>query len=238
MTSLFLFEASFARMRRCFAACALTLMVMPLLAQAQTRIRVIHASADAPAVDIVVDGGVAFEGLRFKDYTNYTSVPAGSHTISINAAGTTTTVFTTVVNLSDNIAYSFYAVGKLNPGGGRSTLNLLGTGDDLSAPPSGSTKVRVIHAASTAPDVDVYVTSPFAKLPDSPALSGVPYTLASGYLTVPAADYQARVTVAGTKTVAIDSRRVRLIGGTVRTIAAIDPSGTGKFELLVPDDVN
>ena len=67
MTFLFSFEVRFARMRGCFAACALTLLVLPVLAQAQTRVRVIHASVDAPAVDIVVDGGVAFEGLRFKD---------------------------------------------------------------------------------------------------------------------------------------------------------------------------
>lgn len=232
------FNARAARAGRFVAVCAMTLLALPVLAQAASKVRVIHASSDAPAVDILVDGGVAFEGLRFKDYTNYTEVPAGSHTISINAAGTTTTVFTAVVNLADNIAYSFYAVGKLRTGDGGSTLNLLGTGDDPVAPEAGFTKVRVVHAASTAPAVDVYVSAPFAKLPDSPVLSNVPYTLAGPYLTVPAGNYQARVTVAGTKTVAINSGRVTLPGGTVRTIVALDPSETGSFELLALEDVN
>jgi hypothetical protein len=101
-----------------------------------------------------------------------------------------------------------------------------------------STKVRVVHGASTAPAVDIYVTAPFAALPNAPLLTGVPFTAASHYLTVPAGDYQARVAVAGTKTVAIDSRRLRLAGGTVRTVVALDGPDGGPFELLVLNDVN
>lgn len=204
-------------------------------ASAQTaRVRVVHASSDAPAVDILVDGTVAFQGLRFKDYTNYTPVPAGVRQISINVAGTTTTALTLPFTLSDGVSYTFYAFGRL----ANSSLTIIGTGDDLSAPASDSTKVRVMHGASTAPGVDIYVTAPFAALPNAPLLSNVPFTASSGYLTVPAGEYQARVAVAGTKTIAIDSRRLRLTGGTVRTIVAVDPTGNGSFELIVLNDVN
>ncbi len=204
-------------------------------ASAQTsRVRVVHASSDAPAVDILVDGNVAFQGLRFRDYTNYTPVPSGMRMLAINVAGTTTTALRLPFTLMNGVDYTFYAFGKLS----NSTLTIIGTGDDLVAPAMDSTKVRVVHGASTAPVVDIFVTAPFAALPNMPLLMGVPFTVASHYLTVPAGDYQARVTPTGTKTVAIDSRRLRLTGGTVRTIVAVDAVEGGSFDLLVLNDVN
>ena len=204
-------------------------------ASAQTaRVRVVHASSDAPAVDILVDGNLAFQNLKFRDYTDYTPVPAGMRMLAINVAGTTTTALQLPFTLADGVSYTFYAFGKL----GNFTLTMIGTGDDPVAPGAGMTKVRVVHGASTAPAVDVFVTAPFAALPNAPLLTGVPFTAASGYLTVPAGDYQARVAPAGTKTVVIDSRRVRLMGGAVRTIVALDGPDGGPFELLVLNDVN
>lgn len=224
-------------MKNLFSAASLALLLgMSLMpASAQTaRVRVVHASVDAPGVDILVDGNVAFQNLRFKDYTNYTPVPAGMRMISINVAGTSTTALSLPFTLADGVAYTFYAFGKLS----NSTLTIIGTGDELTAPAMDSTKVRVVHGASTAPAVDIFVTAPFAALPTTPLLSGVPFTLSSPYLTVPQGDYQARVTPTGTRTVAIDSRRVRLAGGSVRTIVAVDGAQTGTFELIVLNDVN
>lgn len=221
-------------MKNLFTAVAMLGLTL-MSASAQTsRVRVVHASSDAPAVDILVDGNVAFQGLKFRDYTNYTAVPSGMRMLSINVAGTTTTALRLPFTLMNGVDYTFYAFGKLS----NSTLTIIGTGDDLEAPAMNSTKVRVVHGASTAPAVDIFVTAPFAALPNTPLLTGVPFTVASHYLTVPSGDYQARVAVAGTKTVAIDSRRLRLTGGTVRTIVALDGPEGGPFELLVLNDVN
>ncbi len=198
-------------------------------------VRVVHISSDAPTVDVLVDGNLALQGLRFKDYSNYTPVPAGNHLIAVNLTGQSTTVLQRSYNLMSGTAYTFYALGRVGAG----TLDLMGTGDNVSAPADGSVNVRVVHGASTAPVVDVYVTSPYAPLTGAPVLSGVPFAVGSGYLTVPAGTYQGRVTVAGTKTVAIDSGRLMLRGGTTRTIVAIDPQREGApFELLVLPDVN
>jgi hypothetical protein len=217
-----------------FLSLALLLGVSMMPAFAQSRVRVVHASADAPAVDILVDGTVAFQGLKFRDYTNYTPVPAGMRMLSINVAGTSTTAIRLPFTLADGVSYTFYAFGKLSA----SSLNIIGTGDDVVAPAMDSTKVRIVHGASTAPPVDIFVTAPFAALPSMPLLMNVPFTTASHYLTVPAGDYQARVTPTGTKTVAIDSRRLRLTGGTVRTIVAVDAAEGGSLDLLVLNDVN
>ena len=193
-------------------------------------VRAIHASPDAPAVDVWVDGSMAFQGLRFKDYTDYASLPAGSHTLSIVVSGTKNQVLGGPINLSAGSTYSFIATGKA------SNIYLMGLGDLPTAPDAGTARIRVVHGAATAPAVDVYATAPFAQL-TTPALTGVPFGVASGYLTVPAGNYQARVTPTGTQTVAINSGRIALTSGAVRTVIALDPATpNGPFELwLVPD---
>lgn len=224
-------------MKNLFSLASLAfLMGMSLVpASAQTaRVRVVHASADAPAVDVLVDGNVAFQNLKFKDYTNYTPVPAGMRMLALNVAGTSTTALQLPFTLANGVSYTFYAFGKLE----NYTLTIIGTGDDPVAPAMDSVKVRVVHGASTAPPVDIFVTEPYAALPGAPLLSNVPFTAASHYLTVPAGAYQARIAPTGTKTVAIDSRRLQLTGGTVRTVVAIDGTDGKSFELLVLNDVN
>jgi hypothetical protein len=198
------------------------------------KVRVVHASADAPQVNVWLDGDMAFQGLNFKDYTDYTPVPPGTHTVALQVASSGVVARQQSFVLAPDVTYTFYAVGLVS----KSTLNIIGTGDDPTAPAAGSTKVRVMHAASTAPAVDVYATAPFSTL-STPLLTDVAFAVSSGYLTVPAGTYQARVTPTGTKTVAIDSGRLALAGATTRTIVAVDPmGGSGAFSFLVLNDAN
>jgi len=54
----------------------------------EAMIRVVHASPDAPEVDIYVDNQSIVVGASFKDVTDYLKVPAGSHKIEVYAIGT------------------------------------------------------------------------------------------------------------------------------------------------------
>jgi hypothetical protein len=211
------------------------LAAVPAMSQTgMAKVRVVHASADAPRVNVWLDGNVAFEGLGFKDYTDYTEVPPGTHTVALAVASSGAVVLQQSFVLVPDGIYTFYAVGLVTKG----TLGIIGTGDDPTAPEAGSTKVRVVHAASTAPAVDVYATAPYAPL-GTPLLTGVPFAVSSGYLTVPAGTYQARVTPTGAKTVVIDSGRLALAGATTRTIVAVDPPSAGDgFSFLVLNDAN
>jgi hypothetical protein len=98
----------------------------------------------------------------------------------------------------------------------------------------------VVHGAPSAPAVDVYVTTPFESLDNkTPLLTSVPFKAASGYYTVPVSLYQARVAVAGTKTIAIDSHRLVTWNGMVRTVVAIDAKGGGApFDFIILPDSN
>jgi hypothetical protein len=58
-------------------------------AAGKTHVRVVHASPDAPAVDVAVkDGPVLFSNLAFKGATDFTPVDAGTYDLEIRVAGT------------------------------------------------------------------------------------------------------------------------------------------------------
>lgn len=205
------------------------------------RVRVVHASPDAPPVDIYVDGQIALTGIPFGDYTDYVDLRSGQRTFSIFVAGTNTRVADVSPFLTPGLDYTVVAMGFA--GGKAPAFRLMLLVDENSAPLEGFAKVRVIHAAPSAPAVDVYWTKPFLALKGQlPVLTGVPFGAASNYLTVPtgkAAQYQARVAAAGTQTVAIDSGRLVLNSQEVRTIIAVDNAGGGApFTAVVLRDRN
>jgi|DewCreStandDraft_4_1066084.scaffolds.fasta_scaffold22895_2 hypothetical protein len=227
-------------MKRLLLVCA-TVLAVAGLAMAQSsgaRVRIVHASPDAPAVDIYVNGGMVLENLPFREYSEYLSLPAGNYTVEIKVTGTNTVVKQLSVPVMAGKDYTAIAAGYA--GGKQPGFDVMLLEDDNSAPEDGRIKIRVAHTAPGAPAVDVYVTTPFETLTGKQAvLTNVPFKAASGYLSVPISMYQARVTVAGTKTIAIDSHRVVTWGGMIRTIIAVDNKGGGApFDLILLPDRN
>jgi hypothetical protein len=215
------------------------LMAASLMAQANTgRVRILHASPDAPAVDILVDGTRVIEGLPYKEYTEYLPIPAGPHDIRVNVAGTETTVLRANPTVAANTDYTAMAVGFA--GGKMPALDLLLLTDNNTLPDSNNIKLRVVHAAPSAPGVDVYLTTPFEPISNrQPGLANVPFKAVSPYITTAPLMYHARVTVAGTKNVAISSGRLPTWGLIIRTVVAIDATGGGTpFEFLILPDRN
>jgi hypothetical protein len=155
-----------------------------------THLRVLHASPDAPNVDVYVDNGLTLANVPYPTASNYLTIPAGAHNIKINAAGTTTTVINVSPSLSVDGFYTAIAanfVASIQP--------LLAT-DNSAAPPTGQARLRVIHAAPDAGPVDILINGQVV-------LSNVPFATISSYLTVAAGTYDVKVNAAGTSTTAI-----------------------------------
>lgn len=221
--------------------CAATLALASSFAYGQAtggRVRVVHASPDAPAVDIYVNGGKVLENLPFREYSEYLALPAGSYNVDIKVTGTDTSVKMVPISVANGKDYTAMAVGYA--GGMQPGFDVLWLEDDNTMPANNGVKLRVVHAAPGAPAVDVYATTPFEALAGkTPVLTNVPFKAASGYLQVPTAVYQARIAVAGTQTVAIDSHRLVTWNGMIRTIVAVDNTGGGgPFQLIILGDRN
>jgi hypothetical protein len=200
----------------------------------EARVRVVHASPDAPDVDVLLDDAGVLSDVPYGTASDYLAASPGERNLKVNAAGTTNTVIDADVNLVDGTDYTVLAAGVA------AAIQPIVLEDDNSAPSAGSARVRAIHGAPAAPAVDVYVTAPGQDLAQvAPVLTGVQFGDVADYLEVPAGEYQVRIAPAGTTNVVIDSGVLSLAAGQVRTAIAVDAAGGGApFELLLLSDLN
>ncbi len=79
----------------------------------QAKVRFVHASPDAPAVDVAVSGGqTLFSNVAYKNASNYATVGAGTVSLEVRPTGSTNAVLTIPnVNLNSGTVYTIYAVG-------------------------------------------------------------------------------------------------------------------------------
>jgi PGF-CTERM protein len=150
-------------------------------------LRVVHASPDAPNVDVYVDGDAVLENVSFGGASDYLELPTGSHEIEVTAAGDpSTSVFEDSIEFG-SATYTAVALGEVsNRGDEPFSLEVLE--DDNSQPPEGEARVRVVHASPDAPNVDV--TAGGDALFEDVGFGG------SGYVTVPEGNYTLQVRAA------------------------------------------
>ena len=95
------------------------------------RVRAVHASPDAPAVDITADGDVLFDGVEFGN-SDSIEVPAGDYTLEVRGDteendGDVVGEFD--VSLAGGAAYTAYAAGYLDPDDDEPAFELIVTQD-------------------------------------------------------------------------------------------------------------
>ncbi|MEJ2604393.1 MAG: DUF4397 domain-containing protein [Gammaproteobacteria bacterium] len=200
------------------------------------RLRALHASPDAPAVNIIVNGETALTevdytvGSGFLPVTEKTSLQVEAIIPGGNAV-----VIDESLDLDFTTDYTVIAVGDV--AAPVAPLVVANPTDDRLTP--GSFFAQVVHAAPDAPAVDIYVTTPGADLTASaPAATDVAYEEVTDRLEVPAGTYQIRVTPAGDPaTVVFDSGEQDLAADADLLIVAVENTGPGAtpIQLVVLD---
>ncbi len=182
-----------------------------------TKLRVVHASPDAPKVNVVVSGNTLLSNVDYEAISPLTTVAAAAYSVSVNAitpTGTPTVLGPVTLSLAADKIYTALAVGSA----ANLALEVLAIDDVAVA--SGQTRVTVYHAAPNAPQVDVYVTAPTDPLTQASPLGSFAFKQSLGPVSVANADYRIRVTPAGDKnTVVFDSGTVPLAGGDLLIVA-------------------
>jgi hypothetical protein len=198
-----------------------------------TSIQVIHASPDAPAVDIVVNGDVLVPGLPFPVATGDVLVPGGSYNVQVTVAGNPGAIAIGPVDLdlAPAVHHTVLAVGEL------AAIEPLILTDDR-RPVATNAKVRIVHASPGAGSVDIYVTAVGADINlEDPTLTNVAFKDNTGFLALPAGDFDVTVTGAGMKMAAIGPASISISDGGVYTAIARDPiPGDMNFGLILIDD--
>ncbi len=165
-------------------------------ASSHAMVRVLHASPDAPAVDVYLDDTIvdALTNVPFATISSYLEVPAGDHNVKVYATGTTDSpVIDADVSLAVGGMYTIAATDAV----ASISAQVL---QDQPSPDCDGAQVRVVHFSADAPAVDV---APAGADPADAVVKNLEYPNATDYVTLPAGAYDLEVRLAGTTTVAL-----------------------------------
>jgi hypothetical protein len=171
-------------------------------------VNVVHASPDAPGVDLLVDDAVAGTNLMFPNYTGYLEVNAGLRNIKVNVTGTDQTAIEANLDLMKNVYYSVFATGKV------ANIAPLVLEDNLATPADGKAHVRFIHLSPDAPAVDITLTDGTVVFGDVEFLEVIDFT------PLDAATYDLQVRLQGTDTVVLELSGITLMNQNIYTVFA------------------
>lgn len=186
----------------------------PASAADTAMVRVLHASPDAPAVDVFLDDTVvsALTNVPFGVISGYLEIPAGAHNVKVYATGTTTgAVINADVTVAAGKMYTIAATGAV----ASITAQVI---EDAPSPSCTTAQVRVIHFSADAPAVDVATTG---AAPADAVVKSLAYPTASGYLDLPGGSYDLEVRLAGTTTVALPLPGVAIADCTSYSVFAV-----------------
>ena len=188
-------------------------------AAGQAGIRVLHASPDAPAVDVYLDGAAspAISNLAFGEMApalltgGYIALPAGDHAVKVCANGSTTVcpIDVPTLTLVDGHKYTIAATNVL----AKITAQVV---DDMATQAETTAQVRVYHFSADTPAVDLLTTT-------GTKLAGpLSYPDASGYLTPAASTLDVKVCAAPADTLCpLGPLSLTVANGTTYSVFAI-----------------
>lgn len=194
----------------CVAGCGL---LFPMPTGTDTaRVRVVHASPDAPAVDVCVDGSVAFDNAAFPSATEYAALTPATYAVRVVPAGAgcgSAGVIDADLPLAANSDTTVVALDFL------ADIEPLVLTDDNSSPQAGNAKVRFVHASPDAPTVDITLTDATTLFND------VSFKENGGYIEVAAGSYDLQVRDETGATVVLTLNDPSVSAGGVYTIYAV-----------------
>lgn len=193
-------------------------------------VRVLHASPNAPAVDVYLNDTPTFRNITYREFSEYVPLTGGGlYNIKVFPAGTKTNP---IVNenlfIPEGKIYTVAAIGD------PSNISLLLVEDSpLSPIIVGKASVRFVHLSPDAPNVDV-------TLPNGTKLfSNVGYKGITKYIPAAAGTYTIQAKPTGTNNVILTVPNIRVAPNKFYTIYMVGyASKTPGLQVLIPLDGN
>jgi len=189
---------------------------MPMMARGgcwrvtdKSYIRLFHASPNAPAVDVYVNGKLIAQNFDYKDFSQYFSVSPGEYSIMIYPTGQTTNpVLNTKLYIPQNTAFNVAVIGKFP------NISLYPIPEPYTGQNFGRPCIRFIHLSPNAPAVDI-TSSDGTKL-----FGNIGYKDITDYVCVPTGTYTLQVRPAGGSDVILTIPNIELRPNNYYTIYA------------------
>jgi hypothetical protein len=179
-----------------------------------SKVMVVHASPNAPNVDVRINNSLALTNVAYPTNSSYTQLNSGATNIKVSPTGTTTNVIDATVNLEASKNYSVFAVDSV------SKIKAATVMDDLTAPASGKAHVRFFHFSPNAPAVDIAITGGSVLFGNRTFNDQSTNMSKAAFTPFNAGTYNLEVRAAGTNTVVLSLPNINLTAGKIYTVFA------------------
>jgi hypothetical protein len=191
--------------------------------------RFVHASPDAPAIDVIADGRAVVTNLAYPNATPYVALPAGGACVAVAPTGTTTPVIPAAsLNLTSASKQTVIVLGQAT---GTPALSVGVFPDETTPPAADKAKVRVIHASPDTGPIDVLAA-------DQVLISNVAFATASQFVEVAAGTISIKVNQTGTTTTLLGPIDLTVSGGQIITVIARGKNADKTLGLTLLSDVS
>lgn len=211
----------------------------PTHTQDTTYLRVVHASPDAPAVDVMVENETVLADVSFGTVSDYLTLDAGTYNVTIASAGeNSTVVFDGEVTLDARSISTVAATGEISENASMAFEPMV-YDDSAFTPGANQSAIRVVHLSPDAPTVDVTAANGSVLLADN-----ISYQEAGDYVTVPAGNYTAEIRAAtaennGTVVTTVDVSLAERTAYTAMALGYLNPEEAPvetPFQVMATED--
>lgn len=198
-----------------------------------SKIRYLNLAPNLASSQVLVDSKSVVSSLGFGVATNYMSISSGTRHIQFEPLGTTQNIVDQMVSISASnntyVAQGFVTSNQIVP-----FLYM----DNQTAPSTGNCQLRVVNAAASLGNRDIYVVPSGTDINTvSPTLPNAPIGTATSYMSLAAGSYAIYFAQPGFKTGYVSSGAITLTANTNRTIFGYT-SPFGFFTTITLADLN
>ncbi len=191
------------------------------------RFRVLHASPDAPALDVWVNKTRVATNLLYTKFSSdwhYAATTAAVRVFNAGSAFNSTPLYQENVTFQIGKAYVLVVTGLLNQPNSPQQFDIVAF-EDPPNPPAGTTAIRLAHVAPGIGNVDLYTTANEAFIID------VAYKVAKS-VNKPAGNYDLQVRPTGQPNPLFSIPTTNFPSGQLRTIYVFAPSQNASARAL------
>jgi len=191
-------------------------------------IRLLHASPNAPTVDVYTNDNLVARNLSYKEFTEYFPVPASSYHINAFPTGQKSNpILATNVSVPAGSILTIAGVGTVP------NMSVLPVSDRLMSIVPGKTYIKFVHLSPNTQAVDV-------TLPTGTKLfSDIEFKEVTNYLAVQPGQYTFQARPTGTSTVVLNVPNINIKPDRLYTIYFVGLSGSvPSLQMLIALDGN
>src|SRR5215213_10235560 len=184
-------------------------------------VRVVHASPDAPAVNVLVDGQPLAEGVAFGSASEYAALSPGDHQVQVVPADGGAPIIDQTATFDGWTSNILAIVGQL------ANIQLQTNTVDITETDAGQARLRVVNAVPDAPAISLGVAGT-----DDPLVDGVQFPNPSDYQNINPGTYDLDVRNADSGETLLAAPGIQVDAGQVYDLFALGQAANGSVQLL------